>query len=1388
MRLGVTNPTALLGKAPTVNDWQCHIISFSESSHTKKAVRALGSEFRRFGYSLSLSKPVPDKFQVGSPSGSFRGLSRGVALASKFPVYSPCPSFIPLIAWDSQRILYSVVQIGQIPIHLVTVYLYPCALPGSHKYRLNCQILAWAHQILSQIDGLVCLCGDFNAPLDSFDSMRQLLAEGWEDLALLCNRLYQDPLGPTCKGSTRHTFGVGNSELCRFAKRAWVDHEFDMDAHAVQLFSFDLPSYNIMLWKWLLPNSMDHCTVDHVSLVHQAGQEADQLQHQVSQCVAVQDMNGALSLWSRNCENLLAQHSLTQEGCPPVSKRFLGRAQQVSPVKRALTAPRFKQGRMNDFCVGTLANSLEVRQVQKQARRMQALVRTRSCPFFGPIQNAKCAELWAAIRRSSGFRPDFPRWMFSELGIDVYLPIEGDDLSRISDHVFAYANQLARARWKAKKTEFTAEVEESWKAKGGRLPFGLLREKPLPPVTDLKICLDVKLAPQRWSPVGKAWIQVNNCNDFEKDDILYNGQLQVRVMDKKDNYLQVNRLLSRREAAGLTKTFTTANPEIWCPHFLDKWAEYWKRDDGDTDVPSDEFLHLLPQQVPQSLGPLCWEQWSRALKSAKSSSMRGTDSWSVTELKRLPQSVVEVLLSIFNAVEDGNQWPEQLTHWKLIVLRKSGTVDVDWTILRPISVAGMLYRIWARMRTAQFLAHCATFKRPMVSPTLSTRAVWCFIADKIDFEFAQNRKICGVVLDIIKCYNAIHRRTLFNAMKRLGFCPRVLRARATALTQMARSALVSGFSYGQASSCTGIPEGDPLSNAGMFCLSFWYSCFARQQAENSLAITYADNWECLFGHVSQLISFLPELERFLEALRLPVNPGKCWSWSMDPDQRKALRAVRWCGDKLPVKLQAKELGADLAYCLKKAARVRNSRIQVAHQRLLRLSGVPGSRPQKQRLLLGGIWPQGLHAAETATVPRSVFKRLRTQTSVALNMARKGSNPFLVCLLACPKIVDPQFVLLCNRILLLRQVLRELPTFKPMFTELLVADHGRYKGPTRIMVRTLGLLGWNLRGGAVFADHMGRVFHLFLSPFKQICSLLGSSWADFVCVQIDHRKSLENVEGIDLQLTKAMPGLLPSEKGLVLCQQTGAFFTEDARKHCGGSGQCPKCDQPDSKQHRLENCEFVRHVREAFPSLMTRWPTLPDSTKYFSLIPELEDYRQWQKCLMDIPFPEVVRSPVLDQQIVYTDGSCLFPRWEHLRVASYAAICARSDGSFDIVSQGLLPTGFHNAYRAEIFGLAVAVRTYTRVIVSLDCKGVVHTAQALVDQLKRCGQAIYGRTLLKVSVVVTSTIAGSVGLKGTKIGKLDLLVTGQTLGLTIGPTGWQECPDIGCLVPTQCIGS
>ena len=601
VRLGITNPTALLGKSSLVNDWRCHILSFSESSHTRKAARALGSEFRRFGYSLSLSTHVPDKFPVGNPSGSFRGLSRGVALASKFPVYSPRPSFLPLMCSDSQRILYSVVQIGQIPVHIVTAYLFPCAPPGTQKYRLNCQILAWAHEILNNVSGPTCLCGDFNAPLASFDTTRQLLSEGWEDMALLCHRSFNSPLDPTCKGSTRHTFGIGNSDLCRFLKWACVDFEFDLDAHAVQVFTFQMPTYPVVLI--LLLSTKLRWNAMHLALFTRSTKRSPTMH------IALGNMDDALRIWSAKCEALLMRHSLTEEGVPPKGSHFKGRAQAVEPVRRALAPPRFKQGRQGDFCVSCPSTALEVRQVQKQARRIQAYVRTLSCSFFGTVQRAKCVELWTAILRSSGFKPCFPTW------------------------VQDWAQKLASRRWRAKRQEFALLVDSSWKAKGGRIPFALLRENPLPPVTDLRVQLEVQLAPQRWSPVGKAWFTVLNVSDFCIGDCLRSDDLSVKILEVRDEYVHVDRLLSRRQASRLTKTFTTADPNVWCPHFMQKWSAFWNRDLDDDSVSSDEFLPLLPQRTPRRLGPLTWDDWVRALKCAKSHSMRGADSWSIPELK-----------------------------------------------------------------------------------------------------------------------------------------------------------------------------------------------------------------------------------------------------------------------------------------------------------------------------------------------------------------------------------------------------------------------------------------------------------------------------------------------------------------------------------------------------------------------------------------------------------------------------------------------------------------------------------------------------------------------------------------------------------------------------------
>ena len=1307
----------MLGKGPIVESWGADIVCFSETSHTKKAVPALFNEFRSCGYALSVSDPVPDKFEVVDPSGSYRGLSRGVALASKFPVFSPRPSFVPELAWCSQRILYSAVQIGQLPTHWVTVYLHPNAVVGSKKYLLNCKLLFWAHQIATSIDGPCGLCGDFNAPLEDFESCRALLIAGWCDLALMAHSLFGCPLGNACKSATRHSFAVGNAALQRFLHSAEVRHHNDLDSHAVQAVCLELPSYNPVVYKWPQPQPFQELQCHPERLRVASAVACPDLHRKVGDALAHQDATEALKVWSAACEDLVICNSFTDEGNRPDGKRFRGRAADVAPVKRVLAAPRFRAGRKSDFSVKFPSVAVKVRQVQKQARRFQSLLRLLQSQFFGNDHFGQVHELWNAIVRSTGFVPNFPGWVFSVLGYPVGALPTIDVLESIKDGVFAYANRLASQQWKLKKELFSSQLELSMKSEGGKKAFRCLREQALPQVRSLRVVEELKLSPQRWLPTGKSWFHVANHFAFSVGDTLHGEDFQVRVLDKQGDSLHVDRMLSRRQAAHLTKNFVTSDPEVWAPHFLSNWSKYWNRDEEDEIVREHiPYLETLPSYHEVDFGPLTIAHWRQALKTSKVTTMRGTDHWAIPDLKILPDCLVEILLTIYNTVETGRlAWPKQLSKWLLVVLRKTETDTPDWTLLRPISVSGVLYRMWARMRTVDCMRHCKTLRAPLVAPDLSTRAIWYFLADYLDRRYAEGSRPCGVVLDIIKCFNILSRDVVYDIMIRLGFPERVLSPWFRALSAMSRSVLIDGVVYGDTPASTGVPEGDPLAVIAMFCVSFTFYRYFHVHVPQAMTCTYADNWEAVCPDPDILTLFLDKLHPFLEALRLPINPKKCWLWSLQSEHREVLRNVLWDGtDRFPVKLQARELGADIAYCLRKAARVRNERISKGHKRLVRLAGLPLSRVHKQRMLLSSVFPQALHASETALVPKSVFDRLRSKTSLSLGTAKKGANPLLACLLACPKIVDPQFVQIKNRIQLFRQVIQELPSQADLILDCLAALNGRYKGPSRLLRKELGALGWHLFGRATFRDDSGRSFHLLLSPSDYIDKLLSSSWAEFVVSKVKHRKGLEQLDTISLEFTRTCLSFTPSERGLVLTQQTGAFFTEDYRKHIPGSSvKCPKCGLPDSREHRLDHCVATNPLRNVFPALFCLWHELSPHEKYFGIFGELTGVKEFRAALGSVTFPDVPRTDQDDDRIIYTDGSCLYPRIPVLAVSSFATVRALSDGNFQVLTHGIVPGGCHSAFRGEVMGLGGAVHSIKKGTICCDCLSAVRVANDLL---------------------------------------------------------------------------
>ena len=396
-------------------------------------------------------------------------------LVSRFPVFSPRPSFLPDVAWCSQRLLYSVVQFGQTPIHIVSVYLFPNAALGSQKYLLNCKILHWAHQILTSVDAPCVLCGDFNAPLESFETCKALALCGWADLAVLSHHLFGSVLEPTCKNATRHSFAVGNPSVQRFVRGAAVCHLHDLDSHAVQKFDFDVPSYNVPVFKWPQPRALHEFHCNHAGLRASALQTAGPLSQQVREALSAGDATSALKLWSSACEKVIICNSTTDEGEPLVGKRYLGRSANIAPVKRVLSAPRFKPGRKSDFVVTFPSVALKVRQVQKQARRLQSLVRLLKSQFFGHQHFGKVHDLWNAISRSSGFVPGFLSWASSSVGSPIGALPDFETLCVLNDLVGTYANRLASQQWRLKKEIFTTQLEVSMKLEVVSWPFDVLR-------------------------------------------------------------------------------------------------------------------------------------------------------------------------------------------------------------------------------------------------------------------------------------------------------------------------------------------------------------------------------------------------------------------------------------------------------------------------------------------------------------------------------------------------------------------------------------------------------------------------------------------------------------------------------------------------------------------------------------------------------------------------------------------------------------------------------------------------------------------------------------------------------------------------------------------------
>merc|ERR1711873_363386 len=114
----------------------------------------------------------------------------------------------------------------------------------------------------------------------------------------------------------------------------------------------------------------------------------------------------------------------------------------------------------------------------------------------------------------------------------------------------------------------------------------------------------------------------------------------------------------------------------------------------------EEYGDLIDAH-PQDLADISLDDLKEGLRRMSSSSAGGLDGWRVSELKGLPDCILELLLLVYDTIETEHRWPSEAC-WGGITLIPKGEGGEPLK-LRPLSVMNLVYRLWASVR----MQHCS---------------------------------------------------------------------------------------------------------------------------------------------------------------------------------------------------------------------------------------------------------------------------------------------------------------------------------------------------------------------------------------------------------------------------------------------------------------------------------------------------------------------------------------------------------------------------------------------------------------------------------------------------------------------------------------------------------
>lgn len=240
----------------------------------------------------------------------------------------------------------------------------------------------------------------------------------------------------------------------------------------------------------------------------------------------------------------------------------------------------------------------------------------------------------------------------------------------------------------------------------------------------------------------------------------------------------------------VTPIFQTATHEFAVKHqelhdlMYQAWFPIFNRFIDNPELSFDLFLQLFPNCIPGdfpysadsplALEDITPEQVSTAIHKLKTSEP-GADAWQVQELKYLGKHSVCALAQLFNLIETSGCWP-QLFHEEIPVaaLKKpSGSAAKD---IRPIALASLIYRLWAKIRWADLQDwRLSWLPQELKGGAKNREAVDAYYELMLEVENSLHSKhpLFGIMYDYTKCFDYIPWSIELGLLRTLGLPQRI---------------------------------------------------------------------------------------------------------------------------------------------------------------------------------------------------------------------------------------------------------------------------------------------------------------------------------------------------------------------------------------------------------------------------------------------------------------------------------------------------------------------------------------------------------------------------------------------------------------------------------------